>query len=449
MLKDGILCTLQKTMSQESLKSELEQRGFLYQYSDEKVFALYEKGGQTLYIGVDPTADSIHLGTMAALMHAVTYMKRGNKLILIVGGATGMVGDPWGKDSERVFLDEKTLSHNVQAIASQMKAFFDHLKQLSGYEFEYEVINNIDFYQDKSYIDFLRDVGKYITVNQMMNKETVKKRIEDPSKSISYTEFSYMLMQGFDFLCLYQQHNCKLQLGASDQWGNIITWVELIRKKLDQEAFAITCPLILDASGKKFGKSEGNAIWLDPAKSSPYSVYQYFLNTADEDVERFLKLLTLLDFGEVQEIVSKHQQDTAQRYGQTQLAKYVTTTIFGETTTEQAEKITRILFGAENPIDLIQKEMTDASDLQALYQAAGGASIVKDLFPQRLIDLCTQTGLTESNGEAKKQIQAGAIYVNEEKITDITYEVRSKDRINERVILLRKGKKNYKVIRLP
>lgn len=220
----------------------------------------------------------------------------------------------------------------------------------------------------------------------------------------------------------------------------------MIRKKLDQEAFAITCPLILDSSGKKFGKSEGNAIWLDPAKSSPYSVYQYFLNTADEDVERFLKLLTLLDFDEIQEIISKHQQDTAQRYGQTQLAKYVTTTIFGESATEQAEKITRILFGTENPIDLIKKEMTDASDVQALYQAAGGASIVKDLFPQRLIDLCTQTGLTESNGEAKKQIQAGAIYVNEEKIIDINQEVGEPDMLSGKLVLLRKGKKSYKVV---
>lgn len=284
-----------------------------------------------------------------------------------------MVGDPGGKDSERVFLDEETLKHNVEAIASQMQSFFDHLQQLSGHQFDYEVINNKDFYENMSYIDFLRDVGKYMTVNQMMNKETVKKRIEDPTKSISYTEFSYMLMQGFDFLCLYQQHDCKLQLGASDQRGNIITGVELIRKKLDQEAFAITCPLILDSSGKKFGKSEGNAIWLDPKKSSPYSVYQYFLNTADEDVERFLKLLTLLSFEEIDEIVARHRQDTAQRYGQKQLAKYVITTIFGQQAALQAENITRVLFGTENPLDVIQKEMTDVdfhSDLYALYQAA-------------------------------------------------------------------------------
>lgn len=436
-------------ISKDSLKSELEQRGFLYQYSDDKVFALYEKWKQTLYIGVDPTADSLHLGNMAALMHAVTYMKRGNKLILIVWGATGMVGDPGGKDSERVFLDEETLKHNVEAIASQMQSFFDHLQQLSGHQFDYEVINNKDFYENMSYIDFLRDVGKYMTVNQMMNKETVKKRIEDPTKSISYTEFSYMLMQGFDFLCLYQQHDCKLQLGASDQRGNIITGVELIRKKLDQEAFAITCPLILDSSGKKFGKSEGNAIWLDPKKSSPYSVYQYFLNTADEDVERFLKLLTLLSFEEIDEIVARHRQDTAQRYGQKQLAKYVITTIFGQQAALQAENITRVLFGTENPLDVIQKEMTDVdfhSDLYALYQAAWGASMVKDLFPQRLIDLCTKTGLTESNSEAKKQIQAGAIYVNEQKITDINHEVSSDDRVRN-IILLRKGKKNYKIIR--
>jgi tyrosyl-tRNA synthetase len=333
------------------------------------VFELYNKGKQTLYYGVDPTADSLHLGNFVGFMHAVQYTKRNNHFVVIVGGATGMIGDPGGKDAERSFLDEETLSKNVQAITKQVETILVHLTELSGYTFSFEVINNLDFYDGVSYIQFLRDIGKHITINQMMAKETVKRRIEDPDASISYTEFSYMLMQGYDFYQLYQDHDCKLQIAGSDQWGNIVTGVELVRKKLDETAYGVTCPLILDSTGKKFGKSEGNALWLDPQKNSPYVVYQYFMNAADEDIERYLKLLTLLDFDEIHTIVTQHTKDTATRYGQTQLAYYVVQTIFGKDEADHAQAITSLFFGEQDRLEQVQAMSKKA--IKALNQATG------------------------------------------------------------------------------
>lgn len=303
-------------------------------------------------------------------MQAVNYMKRGNKLYLIVGGATGMIGDPGGKDSERSFLSPEQLEENVTSITNQVQDMLTHLRDLSGYDFDFEVINNKDLYTQMGYIDFLRDVGKYITINYMMTKETVKKRIEDPDKSISYTEFSYMLLQSYDYLRLYQDHGVSLQIAGSDQRGNITTGVELVRKKIDQTVYGATGPLILDSTGKKFGKSEGNAIRLDPTMNSPYSVYQYFLNTTDEDVERYLKLFTLLSFEEIEAIINQHVEDPSRRYGQEQLAIYVVTTIFGVQAATQATAITSVLFG----VDDMMTEITALDDetQDALCDATGG-----------------------------------------------------------------------------
>jgi len=424
------------------LKQELEDRWFLYQVTDEKVFDLFEKGGQSFYFGCDPTADSLHLGNFVVFMQAVNYMKKGNKLYLIVWGATGMIGDPGGKESERSFLDEEALKYNVDSITTQVTTVLKNLKELSWYDFDFEVINNDQFYTDMSYTRFLRDVGKYITVNSMMNKETVKKRIQDPDQSISYTEFSYMLMQAYDYLKLYQDNNVTLQISGSDQRWNIVTGVELIRKKLDKQVYGATGPLVLDSTGKKFGKSEGNAIWLNPTKSTPFSVYQYFMNTTDEDVERYLKLFTLLDFSAIEEIVGKHQQDPAARYGQEELAKYVVTTIFGAQSAQQAIDITTLLFTTEDKLAAI--EHLDELTVAALVSATDGMQVKGE---QRIVDLCTQSWLTESNGEAKKQIQAGAIYCNEEKIADSQKTVSVTDAING-VVLLRKWKKTYKAINI-
>jgi len=424
------------------LKQELENRWFLYQVTDEKVFDLFEKGWQAFYFGCDPTADSLHLGNFVVFMQAVNYMKKGNKLYLIIGWATGMIGDPGGKESERSFLDEDALQHNVDSITTQVSTVLKNLKELSWYDFDFEVINNDQFYTNMSYTRFLRDVGKYITVNSMMNKETVKKRIQDPDQSISYTEFSYMLMQAYDYLRLYQDNHVSLQISGSDQRWNIVTGVELIRKKLDKQVYGATGPLVLDSTGKKFGKSEGNAIWLDPQKSTPFFVYQYFMNTTDEDVERYLKLFTLLDFEEIQSIGSTHSQDPSARYGQQELAKYVVTTIFGTQAAQQAIDITQLLFVTDDKLWAITT--LDTATIDALVAATEGIAVSGE---QRILDLCTQSWLTESNGEAKKQIQAGAIYCNEIKIDDSQKTITAADAING-CILLRKGKKTYKALRI-
>lgn len=424
------------------LKQELENRWFLYQVTDESVFDLFEKWWQAFYFGCDPTADSLHLGNFVVFMQAVNYMKKGNKLYLIIGWATGMIGDPGGKEGERSFLDEQTLQRNVDSITTQVTTVLKNLKDLSWYDFDFEVINNDQFYTDMSYTRFLRDIGKYITVNSMMNKETVKKRIQDPDQSISYTEFSYMLMQAYDYLKLYEDHNVTLQISGSDQRWNIVTGVELIRKKLDKQVYGATWPLVLDSTGKKFGKSEGNAIWLDPTKSTPFSVYQYFMNTTDEDVQRYLKLFTLLDFATIADIGKKHAADPAARYGQQELAKYVVTTIFGTQAAQQAIDITTLLFVTEDKLSSIKT--LDAATIDALVAATGWITVA---WEQRIVDLCTQSWLTESNGEAKKQIQAGAIYCNEEKVNDMQKLITTKDAVNW-LLLLRKGKKTYKVIKI-
>lgn len=423
------------------LRQELEQRGFLYQYTNEAVFELFDKWGKNLYFGVDPTADSLHLGNFVVFMHAVNYMKRGNRLVLVVGGATGMIGDPGGKDVERSFLDEERLESNVGAITEQVRGILENLQNLSGYDFSFEVVNNKDFYVQMSYLQFLRDVGKYITVNSMINKETVKKRIEDPDKFISYTEFSYMLLQGYDFYRLYKDKKVELQIASSDQWGNIVTGVELIRKKDNAEVYGVTWPLVLDANGKKFGKSEGNAIWLDPRKSTPYMVYQYFMNTADADVERFLKFFTLLSLDQIQAIVDQHMQDVSVRYGQEQLAKYVVTTVFGSDSSEDAQRVTDILFGQWDKMELLQK--SSSWTLQALYLAIWGCEVSGE---QRIVDLCVQSGLASSNGEAKKLIASKSVYVNESLLEDIQKVLLPVDAIHW-ILLLRKGKKQYKIVR--
>lgn len=421
------------------LRQELEQRWFLYQYSHEAVFDLYEKGWQILYRGCDPTADSLHLGNFVGFMHAVQWMKRGNKLILIVGGATGMIGDPWGKDSERSFLDTETLAHNVSAITKQVSTVLNHLTELTGVTFDFEVRNNADFYDGVSFLWFLRDVGKYITINQMMNKETVKKRIEDSEKSISYTEFSYMLLQGYDYLRLYNEHNCKLQIAGSDQRGNIMTGLELIKRKTEGEAYGVTCPLITDSTGKKFGKSEWNALWLDPNKNSPYKIYQYFINTADEDLERYFKLLTLADFDTIDNIVEQHAENPAARLGQELLGHAVVTTVVGPDAARQAQLITKTLFQTQNPVGEIAQRTPE--DITALHDAIGNKQTAAP--GDRILEVVVLAGLAESNGQAKELIKSKSITLNDKLIDDMLYTLVESDFICWSLALLRKGKKAW------
>ncbi len=427
------------------LREELENRGLVYQFTDEKLFDLYEKWGQKFYCGFDPTADSLQLGNFVSFMTAVNFMKRDNTFVMIIGGATGMIGDPSGKTSERTMLDEELLRHNEKAITKQVHQILENLKAISGYNFKFEVINNYDFYKNMSILEFLRTAGRYITVNNMLGKETVKKRIEDPEMGITYTEFSYMLLQGYDFLSLYEKHKVKLQIGWSDQRGNMVTGTEMIRKKLgsEEEGFVMTFPLITDSTGKKFWKSEWNAIFLDPNKTSPYFTYQYFMNTTDDDVEKFLKIFTLLDFDVVAEMVQKHKEHPELRYGQKQLANYLITTVYGNEAAEQATKISDILFGQGDKLATIQT--MSKNDLQALQKETGGCEVKGTEF--KLLDLFTESWLTESNGEAKKLIASGSLYYNENKVTDVQQTVADKEFING-TLLLRKGKKQYKLVRI-
>lgn len=424
------------------LREELEARGLLYQTTNEAFFDLYDQGGEKFYCGYDPTADSLHLGHFLTFMAAVNFMKRGNTFVMLIGGATGMIWDPTGKSEARAFLGLEQLRHNQEAITEQVGQILENLKKLTGKDFQFKVVNNYDFYKDLSVFEWYRTVGKYITLNTMLSKESVKKRLENTESGISYTEFSYMLLQGNDFVHLYENEWVKLQIWGSDQRGNMVTWTEMLRKKTEGEAesYVMTIPLMMDASGKKFGKSEGNAIWLDQRKNSPYFVYQYFLNSADADVEKFLRAFTLLEISEIEEIVAKHNEKPESRYGQRQLANYVIQTLFGKQAAEQAEKITDFLFGSEDKMQMINEFSRE--EIQALARETGSCEISENEI--RVLELLVKCGIVDSNGEAKKMIAQGAIYVNENKISDIASSFSTQDASNG-VLLIRKGKKNYKI----
>ena len=424
------------------LREELEARGLLYQYTDENFFDLYEKWGEKFYCGYDPTADSLHLGHFLTFMAAVNFMKRGNTFVMLIWGATGMIGDPTGKSEARAFLWLDQLRHNQEAITKQVSQILENLKKLTGKDFQFKVVNNYDFYKDLSVFDWYRTVGKYITLNTMLSKESVKKRLENTESGISYTEFSYMLLQGNDFVHLYENEGVKLQIWGSDQRGNMVTGTEMLRKKTEGEleSYVMTLPLMMDSTGKKFWKSEWNAIWLDQEKNSPYFVYQYFVNTADADVEKFLRAFTLLEISEIEAIVSQHVQQPELRYGQRQLANYVIQTLFGKEAAQQAEKISEFLFGERDKMELLSAFSTD--ELQALARETGDCSVQEDEI--RILELLVLAWVCESNGDAKKLIAQGAISVNEQLISDIGQKFSRSDAVNW-VLLIRKGKKNYKI----
>ena len=425
-----------------NLKDELIARNLLYQTNDDKLFDLYEKGWQKFYCGYDPTADSLHLGHFLTFMAAVNYMKRGNTRYLLIWWATWFIWDPSGKDSARAFLDENQLRHNQEWITNQVKRILWNLQEIAGCELNFKVVNNYDFVKDMWIFDFFANVWKYITVNTMLTKESIRKRIEDPTLSITYTEFSYMLLQGYDFLHLNEEEWVKLQIWWSDQRWNMVTWTEMIRKKLgnDRECYLQTIPLMVDSTWKKFGKSEWNAVWLDPNKNSPFFVYQFLMNTADTDVERFLKAYTLMDLSEIDEIVKQHNEKPELRYGQQRLASYLISAIFGKSAAEQAQKITDILFGNGDKLAIIS-----GMNEEEKWALANETWSVKIQWETRLLDLVVEAGLATSNGEAKKAIQAWSIYWNEEKVEDMWKCVTNNDLVNW-VALLRKWKKNYKLV---
>ncbi len=392
------------------------------------------------YIGFDPTADSLHIGNLVPIIMLVHLQKAGHKPIALLGGATGMVGDPTGKSQERVLLSEEILAHNLAGVKSQLQKFLDFDPALPNAA---EMVNNFDWFRDFTFLDFIRDVGKHITVNYMMAKDSVKKRL-DSETGMSFTEFTYQLVQGYDFYWLNKHKQAKLQMGGSDQWGNIVTGTELIRRKSGGEAFAFTCPLITKADGGKFGKSEKGNIWLDAEKTTPYQFYQFWLNATDEDARRWLPLFTFLKQGTISDLVARHDANPAGRLLQKTLATEVTTFIHGQEQLNQAISTTEKLFSAQHaPAETFSRE--DLENMEGIVKVnfpidkiCGGTDVVTFL---------AETGILPSKGEARKMVQNGGISINRSKISDIALVLGESVLLHNEYLLVQKGKKNYYLVK--
>ena len=400
----------------------------------------------TAYLGIDPTADSLHIGHLCGVMMLRHFQRCGHKPIVLVGGATGMIGDPSGKSAERNLLDEKTLRHNQEAIKHQLEKFltFDQSAPNAA-----KMVNNYDWMSGFSFLDFAREIGKHITVNYMMAKDSVKRRLNGEARDgLSFTEFTYQLLQGFDYLHLYETEGCRLQLGGSDQWGNITTGTELIRRKLGGEAYALTCPLITKADGGKFGKTESGCVWLDPARTSPYKFYQYWLNVSDADAEKYLKIFTFLTQEEIAALAEEHAKDPGQRPMQKRLAKELTCMVHSEKDYEAAVAASQILF-SNKAADALHKldEQTLLDVFEGVPMHDIKASDLEAGIP--LLDLvAVKTPVFPSKGEARKMILQGGVSVNKEKVTDPCAVVGKEALLGGRYIHVQRGKKNHALIRV-
>ncbi len=394
----------------------------------------------TAYIGFDPTADSLHIGSLVPILLLVHLQKAGHQPVALVGGATGMIGDPSMKSEERNLLDEETLNKNVAGIKAQLERFLDFNPSLPN---PAKMVNNFDWFRNISFIDFLRDTGKYITVNYMMAKDSVKKRIEGET-GISYTEFAYQLMQGYDFLWLYENMNIKLQMGGSDQWGNITTGTELIRRKAGGEAFAFTCPLIKKADGGKFGKTEKGNVWLDPARTTPYQFYQFWLNASDADAENWIRIFTFLDRKTIENVLEQHAKNPGARELQKTLAREVTSFVHGEEEYQKAIETTAKLFAAQDA----PAESLSIEDLEGME---GVVKFDYDLDKLTsgvdVVSFLAEAGILASKGEARKLIQGGGISINRKKVTDPAMQLTDTMLLHQLYLLVQKGKKNYYLVR--
>jgi tyrosyl-tRNA synthetase len=393
----------------------------------------------TAYIGFDPTADSLHIGSLVPILLLVHFQKAGHKPIALVGGATGMIGDPSGKSQERNLLDEATLNRNIAGVKAQLEKFLDFDASKANAA---EMANNYDWFKNISFIDFLRDTGKHITINYMMAKDSVKKRIES-EVGLSYTEFAYQLMQGYDFYWLYENKNCKLQMGGSDQWGNITTGTELIRRKVNGEAFAFTCPLIKKADGTKFGKTEQGNVWLDATKTTPYQFYQFWLNASDADAEGWIKIFTFLEKEEVDGLIAAHTADPGKRILQKRLAEEVTNFVHGEDALKEAIATTEKLFANQTA----SAESLSVEDIEAMD------GVVKfDFAADKLregidvVSFLAETTIFPSKGEARKTVQGGGVSINRKKVEAIDMRIDSSLLLHDKYLLVQKGKKNYYLI---
>jgi tyrosyl-tRNA synthetase len=422
---------------------ELKWRGMIHQMMP-GTEELFEKETVTAYVGIDPTADSLHIGHLCGVMMLRHLQQAGHKPLALVGGATGMIGDPSGKSQERNLLNEETLRHNVECIKGQLSRFLDFNSDAPNAA---ELVNNYDWMKDFSFLDFAREIGKCITVNYMMAKDSVKRRLNGEAQDgMSFTEFTYQLLQGYDFLHLYETKNCKLQMGGSDQWGNITTGTELIRRKLgaDNEAFALTCPLITKADGKKFGKTEKGNIWLDRNRTSPYTFYQFWLNVADEDAERYIKIFTSLDKATIDALIEEHRQDPGRRTLQKRLAEEVTVLVHSREDYELALEASNILFGKAT------KESLTKLDEQTLLDVFSGVpqfEVSRSLLSgegTKAVDLFAEhTQCFPSKGEMRKLTQGGGVSLNKEKVTAPDQMVTEADLIDDKYLLVQQGKKKY------
>lgn len=421
---------------------ELEWRGMLHDAMPGTEEYLME-GMQSAYVGIDPTADSLHIGHLVGVMMLRHFQLAGHKPIALVGGATGMIGDPSGKSTERNLLDEATLRHNQEALKNQLSRFLDFESDADNAAV---LVNNYDWMKDFSFLDFIRDVGKHITVNYMMAKDSVKKRLSTEAKEgMSFTEFTYQLVQGYDFLHLYRTHNCTLQMGGSDQWGNITTGTELIRRIGGGKGYALTCPLITKADGSKFGKTESGNVWLDSERTSPYKFYQYWLNTSDADAEKYIKIFTFLSKQEIEHLVAEHSKAPHLRLLQKKLAEEITEMVHSKEELENAMKASDILFGKSTSQDLkALNEKTFLDIFEGVPQAeVPMASLEGGL--DMIAALSAQTGFLGSNGEARRELKQNSISVNKEKVKE-DYLIGREDLINGKFVLLQRGKKNYFVL---
>jgi tyrosyl-tRNA synthetase len=421
---------------------ELKWRGMIHDIMP-GTEELLSKEMTTAYVGIDPTADSLHIGHLVSVMMLKHFQLSGHKPLALVGGATGMIGDPSGKSEERNLLDELTLRYNQDCIKEQLKKFLDFDSCNPN---KAEIVNNFDWMKDFSFLAFIRDIGKHITVNYMMAKDSVKKRLGEEGNGMSFTEFTYQLVQGYDFYYLYSEKNCKLQMGGSDQWGNITTGTELIRRKTGGEAFALTCPLITKSDGTKFGKTETGNVWLDPAKTSPYKFYQFWLNCSDEDSKKYIKIFTLLSFGEIEELIRQHEQEPHLRILQKALAKDITIRVHSLSDYEAAVEASEILFGkgtTENLKNLDEKMFL--SVFEGVPQSE--ISLVDINNGVNIVDFLTdKTGIFPSKSEARRSLKENAVSMNKEKVVE-DFIVTDDCLLNNKYVLVQKGKKNYFIVK--
>ena len=421
---------------------ELEWRGMIHTIMPGAKEQL-QKEMTTAYLGIDPTADSLHIGHLVGVMILKHFQMCGHRPIALIGGATGMIGDPSGKSQERNLLDEATLRHNQEAIKNQLAKLIDFDSEADNHAL---LVNNYDWMKEFSFLDFAREIGKCITVNYMMAKDSVKKRFNGEGDGMSFTEFTYQLLQGYDFLHLYNEYNCKVQLGGADQWGNITTGTELIRRKLgaEAEAFAITCPLITKADGTKFGKTESGNVWLDARYTSPYKFYQFWLNVSDDDAKRYIKIFTLLDRETIETLIKEHDEAPHLRILQKRLAEEVTTMIHSKEELEKAQAATNILFG--NATSEALRSLDEATLLQ-VFEGVPQFTITRADLDKPFVDIVADVcKVFPSKGECRKMVQGGGVQLNKEKVTDAMRSLSEADLIAGKYLLAQRGKKNYYLI---